>query len=98
MKKAELNNQIIEKATEFGACAAGIADVEALKKSPSHLIYGKTGDYKSLLNGQGPEYPVEVAWPEDAKSSIVVAVDHPEDKPELDWWQEIGRASCRERV
>lgn len=38
MKKAELNNQIIEKATEFGACAAGIADVEVLKKSPSHLI------------------------------------------------------------
>ena len=35
----ELKNQIIEKAKEFAACAAGIADVEALKKSPSHLIY-----------------------------------------------------------
>ncbi len=66
-KKAELNNQIIEKATELGACAAGIADVAALKKSPSHLIYDKIGDYKSLLSGQGPEHPVEVAWPQDWK-------------------------------
>ena len=80
--------QIIEKARELGACAAGIAEVEALKKSPSHLIYDKIGGYKSLLSGQGPEHPVEVAWPEDAKTAIVLAVEHPEDKPGLDWWQD----------
>ena len=87
-KKEELNNQIIEKAKEFGACAAGIADVEALKKSPSHLIYYKIGDYKRLLSGEGPIDLGGVVWPEGAKSAIVIAVEHPEDKPELDWWQD----------
>lgn len=26
-------------------------------------------------------------WPENAKSAIVIAVEHPADRPELDWWQ-----------
>ena len=29
----------------------------------------------------------KVLWPQYARSAIVVAVEHPEDKPELDWWQ-----------
>jgi hypothetical protein len=39
MPKNRENNsgiQIIEKAKGFGACLAGIANVEALKESPSH--------------------------------------------------------------
>jgi len=84
----ELKNQIIEKAKEFGACAAGIANVEALKKSPSHLIYPYFGRYKSFLNKEVPRDSGEVLWPANAKSAIVIAVEHPEDKPELDWWQD----------
>jgi len=53
----EFKNQIIEKAKKFGACAVGIADVEALKQSPSHLIYplklnalpGRNGVYSRPL-------------------------------------------------
>jgi len=85
--KKGLTNLIIEKAKEFGACAAGIADVEALKQSPSHLIYPQIGGYKSFLNNEVPRDSGEVLWPPNAKSAIVVAVEHPEDKPELDWWQ-----------
>ena len=85
--KEGLNNQIIEKAGELGACAAGIADVEALKQSPSHLIYPQIGGYKSFLDKEVPRDAGEVLWPQYAKSAIVVAVGHPEDKPELDWWQ-----------
>jgi hypothetical protein len=39
MLKNRVNNlgtQIIEKAKGFGACLAGIANVEVLKESPSH--------------------------------------------------------------
>ena len=79
--------QIIEKAKELGACSAGIADVKALKQSPSHLIYPQIGGYKSFLDNQVPRDDGEVSWPQFAKSAIVVAVEHPEDKPELDWWQ-----------
>ena len=80
--------QIIEKAKEFGACAVGIADVEALKQSPSHLIYPQIGGNKSFLNKEVPRDTGEVLWPQYAKSAIVVAVEHPEDKPDLDWWQD----------
>jgi len=31
---------------------------------------------------------VEVLWPPKAKTAIVVAVEHPENKPGLDWWQD----------
>ena len=79
---------VIEKAKALGACAAGIADVEALKLSPSHLIYPQIGGYKSFLNDEVPRDAGEVLWPQYAKSAIVVAVEHPEDKPELDWWQD----------
>ena len=79
--------QIIEKAKNLGASAAGIADVEALKLSPSHLIYPQIGGYKSFLNNEVPKDAGEVLWPQFARSAIVIAVEHPEDKPELDYWQ-----------
>jgi epoxyqueuosine reductase len=84
----EINNRIIEKAKEFGACAAGIADVEALKDSPSHIVYPKIGDYITVGNKVGQVSPGEISWPPDVKSVIVVAVEHAEAKPELDWWIE----------
>ena len=37
----ELKDRIVKKALELGACAAGIADVQVLKKSPSHRIKPK---------------------------------------------------------
>jgi len=79
---------IIEKARELGACAAGIAEVEALKNSPSHVIYGKIGDYQTVGNREGQIKPGEVLWPADAKSAIIIAVEHAELKPEMDWWIE----------
>ncbi len=30
--------------------------------------------------------PGEVQWPELTKSVLVIAVEHPKDKPEMDWW------------
>ena len=30
--------------------------------------------------------PGEVGWPEFAKSVLVVALEHPKEKPEMDWW------------
>ena len=34
--------------------------------------------------------PGEVVWPERARSVLVIAVGHPADRPEMDWW--FGRA------
>ncbi len=85
----ELTLEIIQKAKEFGACLAGIASVETLKKSPSHVISGKIDDYKGVGSRESDKIsPGEVVWPENANSAIVIAVEHPEEKPELDWWQD----------
>ena len=91
MKKPEniISIQIIEKAKEFGASLAGIASVEALKKSPSYLIYGKLNDYNTVGNKESNKIRLgEVAWPDNSKSAIIIAVEHPVEKPEMDWWKE----------
>ena len=79
--------QIIEKAKEMGASIAGIANVQLLKESPSHAIIKKLGmeidginPYKGICNFD------EIKWPARAKSALVIAVSHPKDKPEFDWW------------
>lgn len=82
-------SEIIVKAKQFGACLVGIASVETLKKSPSHIIYGKMGDFEGIR----PKDPdtakaAEMMWPTGARSAVVLAVEHPEGQPNLDWWQE----------
>jgi epoxyqueuosine reductase len=85
----DITSHIVEKAKEFGASLAGIADVEAVKNSPSHLLYGKLDEYKTVENIETGEIrPGEIVWPENAKSVIVIAVVHPEKEPELDWWRD----------
>ncbi|RKX94608.1 MAG: epoxyqueuosine reductase [Spirochaetes bacterium] len=75
----DLGARIIEKAKELGATMAGIANIELLRNSPSHrIIKMKTGLEIEDFPG--------IKWPEDSKSALVIAVSHPEDKPELDWW------------
>jgi len=77
--KSKIGVQIIRRAIEKGAAMAGIASVELLKNTPSHKILNmKTGlEIKDFAG---------ISWPKDAKSAMVIAVSHPEDKPELDWW------------
>jgi epoxyqueuosine reductase len=84
-----ITQHIVKKAKEFGAFLAGIANVEAVKNSPSHLIYGKLGEYKTVGNiRRGETNTWNVVWPENAKSVIVIAVVHPKEEPELDWWRD----------
>ena len=84
--------QIIEKAKEMGAAIAGIASVEFLKKSPSHEILSKFGteidgvhSFEGMIEGFN-----EIKWPAKAKSALVIAFSHPQDKPELDWTYASG--------
>ena len=86
---SDITSHIIEKAKEFGASLAGIADVEAVKNSSSHLICEKLDEYKTVGKiRRGETNPWKVVWPEHAKSVIVIAVVHPKEEPELDWWRD----------
>ena len=72
----DLANLIIEKALEFGANLAGIANIQELKNSPSHNIYGKLSDYNGVGTiDNGYVEPGKIGWPENAKSAVVVAIE-----------------------
>jgi len=83
----DLSLQIINKALEFGASAAGIANVAELKESPSHAISKKIpGFLNTGTNQVDGKKEGEIHWPDKAKSAIVIAVEHPKGSPDMDWW------------
>jgi epoxyqueuosine reductase len=95
----EIEKKIIEIALENGATIAGIADVRKLKKSGSHVIYPKMGDYAGVGTVKGDDTLTAhqlFAWPDSARSALVVGLSHPKDQPELDWWD--GRGTPGNRI
>lgn len=94
----DIGKQIIETAIENGATLAGIASMEALKSSSSHLIYTKMGDYSGIGTVKDDDtFPDDQLfnWPNSAKSVLVIGLSHPEDRPELDWWDGRGTPGNR---
>lgn len=80
---------ILKKAKQLGVHQAGYANVDDLKVAPSFIIAPQIMVVENVvgtLEGKMELNPGEVKWPEEAKSILVVAVEHPENKPELDWW------------
>lgn len=107
----EIQKQIIRMAVENGATMAGIADMEALRASASHTLYGKIDRYPVEDVGKDfdrlpdnefidtPETghpPPLFSWPVGVKSVLVVGLWHPKHKPELDWWD--GRGTPGNRI
>ena len=83
----ELAQVIADKAKEFGADLAGIASVEELSQSPSHKIIGKLTEFDGVGTRESEKQKRGIVyWPEGCRSAIVIAVEHPIDKPEMDWW------------
>ncbi|MHA2068221.1 MAG: epoxyqueuosine reductase, partial [Candidatus Thorarchaeota archaeon] len=78
---------IIRKAKELGADLVGIASIEALKDSSSHHLLSAVG---ARIDGEYPnpggEDFTHIEWPTGARTALVIALAHPETKPELDWW------------
>jgi len=97
LSPSELTERIVEKAKSLGASAAGVADVEALKASPSHRISPKIGMDLEVRWRDAPDdvVPAEVEWPADAISAIVIGVSHPTDQPQLDWYDGKGTPGNR---
>ncbi len=87
-QKETLSDQIVHKALEFGASLAGIANIETLKKTPSHLISEKLPRFGGVGNKQvNGKKQRDVLWPENAKSAVVIGVEHPIGaQDDMDWW------------
>ena len=78
--KLNASSTIIKMAKELGATLAGFALVEDLKTAPSFTFAPKmsnVGDGIGTRKGALGLKPGEVAWPDGAKSVLVIAVEHP---------------------
>lgn len=97
LSPSELTERIVEEALALGASVAGVADVEALKASPSHRISPRIGLGlgSRWRDAPGDVVPVEVDWPSDAVSAVVIGVAHPASRPELDWYDGKGTPGNR---
>ncbi|MFW6284715.1 MAG: epoxyqueuosine reductase [Desulfosalsimonas sp.] len=94
----DMGKRIIDMARENGATLAGIAEMEAVRASASHAIYRKMGDYAGVGTDKDAEALADdqlFTWPESVKSVLVVGLAHPEDEPELDWWDGRGTPGNR---
>ena len=83
------SSAILKKAEELGATLAGFALVEDLKAAPSFTFAPQmpgAGEGVGARENELGLKPGQVAWPEGACSLLIIAVEHPEDKPEMDWW------------
>jgi epoxyqueuosine reductase len=93
-----IGKRIIETAMGNGATLAGIASMEALKVSASHIVFSKMGDYTGIGTVKDDALgEIQLFnWPDSVKSVLVIGLSHPEDKPELDWWD--GRGTPGNRI
>ncbi len=97
----EIGKQIIEIALEKGATVAGIANRDALQTSASHLIYTRIGEYTGA--GTVPDEAIFSThplfdWPKALRSVLVIGLAHPENQPELDWWDGKGTPGNRRLI
>ena len=93
-----IGERIIETALKNGATLAGIASMEAIKASPSHMIYTKMGDYAgvgTVKDGTALGGDQLFNWPDSARSVLVIGLSHPKDQPQLDWWDGKGTPGNR---
>lgn len=90
----DLGRQITDKAGAWGADMAGTVGLEDLKRSPSHEISGKMPEFDGVgTGGGGAGKRGVVRWPENARSAVVIAVAHPVERPEMDWWETTGASA-----
>lgn len=91
----DYSKQLVGIAINNGASLAGIADIKAIKKSPSHQIYTRLGRYEGNARVKH-DYSLPDSqlfnWPDSAKYALIIGLSHPETHPELDWW---GRGGTR---
>ena len=76
-KLSGVQEKIIKKGKEFGATDVGFADIYALKKSPTYEKYVQN-PYFNIME--------RIVWPAEAKSVLVISLEHSVRELELDYW------------
>ena len=80
ISKASVTAKIISQAESYDGIQAGIVRLEDVLKGPSYQV-----------NPEGPEATTEsdddqiVDWPVEAKTVLILGLNHPEEDPRLDY-------------
>ncbi|MCC8162998.1 MAG: hypothetical protein LIO86_07510 [Lachnospiraceae bacterium] len=88
MNTRTISSYIINKALEYGASSAGIANIRDLKQMPSFLMMPKRPHIDrvgAVKNETGLPEGV-VAWPDGMRSVLVITYYHPEADKYMDCW------------
>ncbi|SMC63285.1 epoxyqueuosine reductase [Desulfocicer vacuolatum DSM 3385] len=88
------SSAILRKAKNLGAHLSGFAAVDDLRTAGAFTFAPKmpgAGQGVGTRESDMELNPGEVNWPDHARSILVIAVEHPREKPEMDWW--FGRIS-----
>lgn len=84
-----VSSSLLLKAKELGADLAGFAAIKDLKSAPSFTFAPQLSGEGNVIGTRQNKLglkPGEVAWPENARTVMVIAIHHPDKKPEMDWW------------
>jgi epoxyqueuosine reductase len=80
------SDALTAQALALGAFAAGVLSVEAMLGCRSEQFEGIHGAFENVLEGQEREETIEQNWRSRAQSLLVIALSHPRNEPELDWF------------
>ncbi len=84
---SQVVNELRAAAIRFGADLVGTVEAGALRDSPSHRILPSLDRYYGVGTSDAEtDGPLEVAWPEEVATFVVLGLAHPADEPALDWW------------
>ncbi len=89
-----IRNEIIAKAESFPGIKAGVVLLEDLLNAPSYKAIERNGEILGACSSD--QKPTVTEWPAAAKSAVILGLRHPEDKPELDWWDRGNTKGNRE--
>lgn len=83
ISKASLITKIISQAESYNGIKAGIVRLEDVLKGPS---------YQVTLEGPGATTELDddqiVDWPVEAETVLILGLNHPENDPRLDYWEQ----------
>ncbi len=87
---SSLEERIIRKTRQLGADLVGVADADAIERSPSHARSRLLEENGGHENDSSCIRPREAPRCDSGTALVVIALAHPATRPELDWFSSGG--------
>ena len=90
MSSVKMSRKILERAESLGADLAGITHTGLLKKAPSYQMFKRIGMQIGAVGAGDMPSDFRIQWPHGDRAVVVIALAHPQERPDLDWWRGRG--------